>query len=299
MISLFVFDTAYRLRIPPDTFDAPLLFFYFSHALEAAVACPAGGAATHFDLRFVPPCGRQRRIQFTVIPGKDDRPIVMQQCFDQRLVVAVAQLVFVAAGLAHTGHIRRIAIGEPAGAGEPRQAVAPVAALDLHLLQPVVDKRQIVEARPPAVGRRRGDAGAPGAAEHAAERLAGHKIPACRLLDRIVDRGPGAEALLVKFAGIRHLTHSRHERPEIFAGRDHTEEAHNAAVDVIIDFDLRRGFGDQDRSAAAERLYITAVRRQGCEQRAFDPGIAFPTEPGKRGTDFACIHIVLVLFPEF
>ena len=188
------------------------------------MARPARGAATHLEFRLVPPGGRQRRIQRIVVTRQDDRAAIPQQRLDQRLVVAVTQLVLVASGLARSSDVGRIAVCEPARPAEPLEAVAPVAAFDLDTLQPVVDERQVFKARAPAPGRRRGDAGAPGLSEQPAETLLNHDVPPHRLLDRVVDRRPRAQKLLVQLARIRQLPNACHERSEIVSGRNDPEK---------------------------------------------------------------------------
>ena len=118
--SLFL-DTAHRLRIPPDALDALLFFLYLSGALEAAVARPAGGAATDLNLQLIPPCGCERRIQRIVIAGEDHRTIIVQKRFNKLLVVGVAQFVFVAARLAGSGDPRSRRAGGPLVLRDPAE----------------------------------------------------------------------------------------------------------------------------------------------------------------------------------
>lgn len=90
------------------------------------MARPARGAATHLEFRLVPPCGRQRRIQRIVVTRQDDRATIPQQRLNQCLVVAIAQLMLVASGLARSSDVGRVAVREPVRAVEPLEAVAPV-----------------------------------------------------------------------------------------------------------------------------------------------------------------------------
>ena len=260
------------------------------------MARPARGAATHLEFCLVPPCGRQRRIQWIVVTRQDDRAAIPQQRLDQCLVVAVAQLVLITSGLARSSDVGRVAVREPVRAVEPLEAVSPVAAFDLDTLHPIVDERQILKTGTPAPGRRRGDARSPGVAEQPAETLLNHDVPPHRLLDRVVDRGPRAQKLLVQLARIRQLPNACHEWPEVIAGRDHPEEVDDSPVHIVVNLDLRGRFREQDRRAAAERFDVESMRRQGCEERFFDSRAAFPSKPGKRGTNFADCHVFILIF---
>ena len=110
-------------------------------ALKTARPRPTGGGTCHLDRPHVPARITQGRIERTVVTAQDHRAVVGDQSPDQLLVIAVVELMLVAARLARAGHVGRIAVCQPAVAAEPLEDVAPVAALDLDALHPLVDAR--------------------------------------------------------------------------------------------------------------------------------------------------------------
>ena len=136
--------------------------------------------------------GAYKRI---VVTRQDDRATIPQQRLNQCLVVAIAQLVLVASGLARSSDVGRVAVREPVRAVEPLEAVAPVAAFDLNLLYPIVYNGQVFKARTPAPGRACCYSRSPGISEQSAKALLDDEIPPHRLLDRIMDRRPGCAGI--------------------------------------------------------------------------------------------------------
>ena len=117
--------------------------------LKTARPRPTGGGTCHLDRPHVPARITQGRIERSVVTAQDHRAVVGDQSPDQFLMIAIVELMLVTARLARAGHVGRIAVCQPAVAAEPLEDVAPVAALDLDALHPLVDARQVVKAADP------------------------------------------------------------------------------------------------------------------------------------------------------
>ena len=146
-------ETAAGLGIAPQDLPAALLGEDGAGALQARCARAAGGGADNVDLHAIPAGGFQRSVDGVVVAGEEHGSIVAEERLDKLGVVGVAELMGVAAGFAGSGDIRRVSVGKPAGTCKAREDVAPVSALDLHVLDALVHLREVAEAVDPRGGR--------------------------------------------------------------------------------------------------------------------------------------------------